>query len=68
MKHSREVELMVEAFRKSGIPVSGTMVNAMADGLKRIRKERYEERKNSRRQPGRAEGGRGDFIGHFENH
>ena len=58
MKHSRELELMMDAFRRSGIPVSGMMVHAMEIGLKHIRMERYKERKKSRQGPGRADGGK----------
>lgn len=45
MKRSREEEIMFGAFQRVGCEVTGDVGKAIADGLRQIRRERYEERK-----------------------
>lgn len=45
MKRSREEEIMFGALQRAGREVTGDIGKAVADGLRQIRRERYEERK-----------------------
>lgn len=45
MKRRREKEIMFGAFQRAGCEVTGDVGKAIADGLRQIRRERYEERK-----------------------
>lgn len=44
MKRKREEEIMLDALRGSGCDVTAAIKKAVSDGLRQIRRERYEER------------------------
>lgn len=44
MKRIREEEIMFGAFQRAGCEVTGDVGEAITDGLRQIRWERYEER------------------------
>ena len=44
MKKSREAQIMLGAFAHAGFEVTDRMTFAVNSGLKKIRRERYEER------------------------
>lgn len=62
MKKSRELALMLEAFERKGFCVPPLMAAAMEEGLRSIRREKFEERaraqqKKARRRQGNADSG-----------
>lgn len=44
MKRTRETELMIAALKNHGFPETSELRNAVGEGLKAIRREKYEER------------------------